>query len=72
MELTPYHRKLLLTILGALCLAFVANSAFAEAMTSDIYENVLDRFKTASQGWAAVILTHASRLFWTLALISMV
>lgn len=41
-------------------------------MTSDIYENVLDRFKTASQGWAAVILTHASRLFWTLALISMV
>lgn len=72
MELTPYHRKLLLTILGALCLAFVANSAFAEAMTSDIYENVLDRFKAASQGWAAVILTHASRLFWTLALISMV
>jgi len=72
MELTPYQRKLLLTITAALYLFFVTDNAFAEAITSDIYENVLDRFKGASNGWAAIILTHASRLFWTLALISMV
>src|SRR5206468_1264122 len=35
-------------------------------------ENVLDRYYTASHEWSAIILTHASWLFWTLALISMV
>jgi type IV secretion system protein VirB6/type IV secretion system protein TrbL len=58
--------------MAVLLLGFVADSAFAQATNSDIYENVLDRFHTASQGWAAIILTHATWLFWTLALISMV
>jgi type IV secretion system protein TrbL len=72
MEQPLIERKSLLTIMAVLFLVFVADSAFAQATNSAIYENVLDRFHTASQGWAAIILTHATWLFWTLALISMV
>ncbi len=71
MNPAPLRRKLLLTIAGVGPI-FVAESVYAAALTSDIYENVLDRFYTASRGWGAIILTHASWLFWTLALISMV
>lgn len=72
MDQTPFKRKLLLTIAAVLCLILIADSAFAQATNSAIYENVLDRYQTASRGWAAIILAHATRLFWTLALISMV
>ncbi len=72
MEQTQTKWKLLLTITVLLCLIFIADSAFAQATNSAIYENVLDRYQTASRGWAAIILVHATRLFWTLALISMV
>lgn len=72
MNLLSIHKNPFLTIVGVLCLILVVNNAFAEPITSDIYENVLDRFHNASRGWAAIILAHASRLFWTLVLISMV
>jgi type IV secretion system protein VirB6/type IV secretion system protein TrbL len=72
MEQALLERKSLLTMIAVLCLVFVADSAFAQATNSAIYENVLDRFHTASHGWAAIILSHATWLFWTLALISMV
>ena len=72
MELPPLDRKSLLAIIAVLFLVFAADSAFAEATNFAIYENVLDRYHTASREWAAIIVTHATRLFWTLALISMV
>src|SRR6478735_1105310 len=71
MKPAPLQRNLFLTV-GGLWQTFVAKSAFSAALTADIYENVLDRFYAASHGWSAIILTHASWLFWTLALISMV
>jgi type IV secretion system protein TrbL len=37
-----------------------------------LLDNVLDRYSTAASSWAATITTHATWLFWTLALISMV
>jgi type IV secretion system protein TrbL len=66
------ERKSLLTIAAVLFLLFTADSALAQATNSAIYENVLDRYQTASRGWATIILAHATWLFWTLALISMV
>ena len=66
------ERKALLTMLVVMLLAFIVNSAVAQTTNSAIYENVLDRYQTASRGWSTIILTHASRLFWMLALISMV
>lgn len=72
MEQARTKWKLLLAITAALCLIFMADSAFAQATNSAIYENVLDRYQIASREWASIILVHATRLFWTLALISMV
>lgn len=37
-----------------------------------ILNNVLDRYQAAASTWTAAITTHATWLFWTLALISMV
>jgi type IV secretion system protein TrbL len=62
---------LLLTITLPL-ITLLANSAFAQVKNSNIYENVLDRYHTATHEWAGTILSHATWLFWTLALISMV
>lgn len=67
----PKHKSLLSAI-TVLLVASVADSAFAQAKNSNIYENVLDRYHTATHEWAAIILSHATWLFWTLALISMV
>jgi len=72
MEQPLLERKSLLTIAAVLFLLFTADSALAQATNSAIYENVLDRYQTASRGWAAIVLEHATWLFWTLALISMV
>ena len=72
MELQSVDRKLLLIVIAALLLFFLANSAFAQTTNSAIFENVLDRYQTASRGWATIILIYATRLFWSLALISMV
>ena len=72
MEQPLLERKSLLTIAAVLFLLFTADSALAQATNSAIYENVLDRYQTASRGWATIVLAHATWLFWMLALISMV
>lgn len=64
--------RLLLLAITLPLVALLANSAFAQAKNSNIYENVLDRYHTATHEWAGTILSHATWLFWTLALISMV
>ncbi len=64
--------RLLLRAMMLPLVALVANSAFAQVKNSNIYENVLDSYHTATHEWAGTILSHASWLFWTLALISMV
>jgi type IV secretion system protein TrbL len=37
-----------------------------------VFDNVLDRYQAAASGWAGVITTAATWLFWTLVVISMV
>jgi P-type conjugative transfer protein TrbL len=72
MKPTLLKHKSLFSAITVLLVALVAESAFAQAKNSNIYENVLDRYHTATHEWAAIILSHATWLFWTLALISMV
>ena len=55
-----------------LWLALFTVNAYAAIDNAGILDNVLSRYQTAASTWAATITTHATWLFWTLALISMV
>jgi type IV secretion system protein TrbL len=55
-----------------LWLALFSANAYADIDSAGLFDNVLDRYKIAASAWAATITTHATWLFWTLALISMV
>lgn len=55
-----------------LWLAFFSVNAHADLDNAGLLDNVLERYSTAASTWAATITTHATWLFWTLALISMV
>lgn len=66
---TPFKHA---TILLFLWLASFSVSAHAAINNVGLLDNVLNRYATAASTWAATITTHASWLFWTLTLISMV
>ena len=53
-------------------LAFFAVDAHAAIDNAGVFDSVLDRYQAAASGWAGVITMAASRLFWTLVVISMV
>lgn len=53
-------------------LAFFAADAHAAIDNAGVFDSVLDRYQAAASGWAGVITMAASRLFWTLVVISMV
>ena len=55
-----------------LCLASLPYTAWAEINNTGVLDNVLARYSAIAATWAATITTHATRLFWTLATISMV
>ena len=55
-----------------LCLALLSCTARAEIDNTGVLDNVLARYSAIAATWAATITTHATRLFWTLATISMV
>lgn len=55
-----------------LWLAFFALDARAAIDSSDVMDSVLIRYQSAVVGWAGVITSSATWLFWTLVLISMV
>ena len=55
-----------------LCLALLSCTARAEIDNTGVLDNVLARYSAIAATWAAPITTHATRLFWTLATISMV
>lgn len=60
-------------VLGAalLLLAVHANAADS-APDIGFFDTILQRFSDAAKGWRTIILQAATRLFWTLAVISMV
>lgn len=55
-----------------LCLALLSFAARAEIVSTGVLDNVLARYSAIAATWAAAITSHATRLFWTLATISMV
>lgn len=52
--------------------ASISPAAFAEIDKGGVLNEVSDRFLTESSNWATTITDHASWLFWTLVVISMV
>ena len=72
MHRSLFKLKNMLSIVAAFVFAAISSSAFAAVSNENIYETVLDRYQAVASTWAAVITSHASWLFWTLALISMV
>ncbi|MES9841949.1 MAG: P-type conjugative transfer protein TrbL [Candidatus Thiodiazotropha endolucinida] len=54
------------------CFLLVATDANAAINNDGIMDEVLDRFESNAGSWANTIESAATRLFWTLALISMV
>ena len=55
-----------------LCLVLAPLAARAEIDSTGVLDNVLARYSAIAATWSATITTHATRLFWTLATISMV
>lgn len=53
-------------------LFLVPLAAYADIATKGVFDTVLDAYATTASTWAGVIKAHASRLFWLLALLSMV
>lgn len=57
-----------LIILGLLLIPEIANAA----VSTNIMDDVMNKYKTVASGWGAKMLSFGSWLFWGLALISMV
>jgi type IV secretion system protein TrbL len=55
-----------------LWLAIYSDIVRADIDSAGVLDNVLDRYSNVASTWVGVITTHATWLFWTLALISMV
>ncbi|MGK5078744.1 P-type conjugative transfer protein TrbL [Janthinobacterium sp. HLX7-2] len=76
MKSSPYTRAPALKVwfcgILMLCLALLPFAARAEIDSTGVLDNVLARYSAIAATWAAAITTHATRLFWTLATISMV
>src|SRR5664279_1711228 len=53
-------------------MVIISTNAHAAIDNANIMDDVLRRYSTAASAWGTVITAHASWLFWTLALISMV
>ena len=71
----PRHMPLLkIGICALLLLGFASLSldARAEIDNTGVLDNVLARYSAVAATWATTITAHATRLFWTLATISMV
>ncbi len=58
--------------LGIAVAGFTVESATAAIDNKDVFEGVLDAYQARASGWSTVILKHASWLFWTLVVISLV
>ena len=51
---------------------FTALPAHATINSTALLDNLLERYESAARSWSAVVTVAASRLFWTLVVISMV
>lgn len=60
----------ILLLITATLLYPVASSAALS--NKNVFDTVLQKYEQASKTWSSIIIDHASRLFWTLVVISMV
>lgn len=60
---------ILLLITATLLYPVVASATLSN---KNVFDTVLQKYEQASKTWSSTIIDHASRLFWTLVLISMV
>lgn len=66
------NRKPLFIAIVMLGLLLCSTEAFSAINNAGVMDTVLNRFKTNASSWASIIEAVATRLFWTLVLISMV
>jgi len=60
-------------VLGAVLLLLAVHANAADSAPDiGFFDTILQRFSQAAKGWRTIILEAANRLFWTLAVISMV
>jgi type IV secretion system protein TrbL len=60
-----------ITVVALVCLLFVSD-AHAAIDSNGVLDNVLNQYWQAASGWASTLSAAASRLFWSLVVISMV
>ena len=72
MEKTSKVSSILVSFVVLTVLLFWAGDAGAAIENRGVMENISNRFITSAGSWANLIKAAATRLFWTLALISMV
>nr|WP_232357619.1 P-type conjugative transfer protein TrbL [Burkholderia pseudomallei] len=60
-----------LSVLGLMAVAYSATVA-AAPMNADVVDSVMGKYQAAASAWGSVMVSYASWLFWSLALISMV
>ena len=66
-------KRLILGGVGVMAFIMLSEPAMAQQLSSsNIMDDVLDRFNSAASTWGPAIQSAASRLFWTLVVISMV
>jgi type IV secretion system protein TrbL len=68
----PFSPLSLTVRLFLLALATMPLVAHADITSAGIFDDVHHAYASVASAWATVMKTHAARLFWTLALISMV
>ena len=66
-------KRIVFSGLGVMAVVMLSEPAMAQELSSsNIMDEVLDRFHSAASTWGPAIEAAASRLFWTLVVISMV
>lgn len=69
--MNPY-RTVSLVFTTVLALLIIPLSALAQTTSAGVLDTAHDAYMNAASNWAAIIEAHAARLFWLLALVSMV
>ena len=70
----PQILKIAVIGTGLFLLAYSFEAYANDLSTAGVFDTVLQKFQNAATGgqWATIFIGHATWLFWTLALISMV
>lgn len=66
-------KRIIFSSIAVVSMAMIAETTMAEGLvSSNVMDDVLDRFHNTTSTWGPAIEAAASRLFWSLVVISMV